>query len=69
MVTNEDNVVNYPPEFLNSIDFPVLPPHNLQLKVGSLVIMLRNINQTQVCNGIRLAIKKKLPNNVIEAIV
>lgn len=44
-VTNEDDVVNYPPEFLNSLDLPGLPPHNLQLKVGSVVIILRNINQ------------------------
>ncbi|KAJ0169385.1 hypothetical protein K1T71_014972 [Dendrolimus kikuchii] len=42
--TNQDDVVNYPPEFLNSLDLPGLPPHNLQLKVGSIVIMLRNIN-------------------------
>ncbi|XP_050064673.1 uncharacterized protein LOC126553570 [Aphis gossypii] len=39
--TNQDDVVNYPPEFLNSLDLPGLPPHNLQLKVGSVVIMLR----------------------------
>lgn len=66
--TNEDDVVNYPPEFLNSLDLPGLPPHNLQLKVGSVVIMLRNINQPKLCNGTRLAIKKLL-NNVIEAII
>lgn len=55
--TNEDDVVNYPPEFSNSLDLPGLPPHNVQLKVGSVVIMLRNINQPQLCNGIRLTIK------------
>ena len=38
--TNLGYVVNYPPEFLNSLDLPGLPPHNLQLKVGSVVIML-----------------------------
>ncbi|XP_050059845.1 ATP-dependent DNA helicase PIF1-like [Aphis gossypii] len=51
--TNQDDVVNYPPEFLNSLDLPGLPPHNLQLKVGSVVIMLRNINQPRLCNGTR----------------
>ncbi|KAL4153788.1 hypothetical protein QTP88_001621 [Uroleucon formosanum] len=66
--TNQDDVVNYPPEFLNSLDLPGLPPHNLQLKVGSVVIMLRNINQPRLCNGTWLAIKKLL-NNVIEATI
>jgi len=38
--TNQDDVVNYPPRFLNSLDLPGLPPQNYQLKVGSAVIML-----------------------------
>ncbi|KAF7275400.1 hypothetical protein GWI33_011789 [Rhynchophorus ferrugineus] len=45
-------------EFLNSLELPRLPPHNLKLKVGSVVIMLRNINQPQLCNGTRLVVKK-----------
>ncbi|XP_054091728.1 uncharacterized protein LOC128923495 [Zeugodacus cucurbitae] len=53
-VTNEDEATNYPIEFLNSLDVPGLPPHNLRLKVGSVVIMLRNINQPKLCNGTRL---------------
>lgn len=65
---NQDDVVNYPTEFLNSLELPGLPPHNLQLKVGSVVIMLRNINQPRLCNGTRLAVKR-LMNNVIEATI
>lgn len=57
-VINQDEVVNYPTEFLNSMELPGLPPHNLQLKVGSVIIMLRNINQPRLCNGTRLAVKK-----------
>ncbi|XP_055922787.1 uncharacterized protein LOC129953570 [Eupeodes corollae] len=56
-VMNQDGVVNYPTEFLNSLEVPGLPLHNLQLKVGSVVIMLRNINQPRLCNGTRLAVK------------
>lgn len=67
-VINQDEVVNYPTEFLNSLELPGLPPHNLQLKVGSVIIMLRNINQPRLCNGTRLAVKK-LMNNVIEATI
>lgn len=67
-VTDQDDVVNYPTEFLNSLELPGLPSHNLQLKVGSLIIMWRNINQPRLCNGTRLAVKK-LVNNVIEATI
>jgi ATP-dependent DNA helicase PIF1 len=45
-----------------------MPPHNLQLKVGSPVILLRNLNPPRLCNGTRLVIKK-LMKNVIEAII
>lgn len=31
-ITNPDDVVNYPTEFLNSLDLPGFPPHNLQLQ-------------------------------------
>ncbi|CAB3255838.1 unnamed protein product [Arctia plantaginis] len=47
-VINEDEATNYPIELLNSLDVPGLPPHNLRLKVGSVVIMLRNINQPKL---------------------
>lgn len=67
-ITNPDEAVNYPPEFLNSLELPGLPPHNLQLKVGSVIIMLRNINQPRLCNGTRLAVKN-LMSNVIEATI
>ncbi|XP_026481792.1 uncharacterized protein LOC113388824 [Ctenocephalides felis] len=64
--TNQDDILNYPTEFLNSLELPGLPPHNLKLKVGSLVIMLRYLNQPILCNGTRLVVKK-LINNVIVA--
>jgi ATP-dependent DNA helicase PIF1 len=52
------DAVNYPTEFLNSLDLIDMSPHNLQLKVGSPVILLRNLNPPRLCNGLRLVIKK-----------
>ncbi|XP_037930726.1 uncharacterized protein LOC119665571 [Teleopsis dalmanni] len=66
-VTNEEEATNYPTEFLNSLE-PGLPPHNLQLKNGSVVIMLRNLNQPKLCNGTRLVITKLIAN-VIHAMI
>ncbi|XP_015376060.1 PREDICTED: uncharacterized protein LOC107170449 [Diuraphis noxia] len=63
-VANQDDVDNYSTEFLNSLELP--RSHNLQLKIGSVIIMLRNINQPRLCNGTRLVVKK-LMNNVIES--
>ena len=48
-------------------------PYNLQLKVGSVVIMLRNINKPRLCNGtariIIIIIIIIILYNVIEATI
>lgn len=67
-VTNEEDVVNYSIEFLNSLHLPGFPPHVLELKVGAPIILLRNINPPRLCNGTRLAVKN-LMNNLIEATI
>ncbi|XP_055543432.1 uncharacterized protein LOC129728984 [Wyeomyia smithii] len=67
-VTNTDEVVNYPTEFLNSLELPGLPPHVLKLKVGVPIILLRNMNPPRLCNGTRLAVKSMM-ENIIEATI
>ncbi|PIC28806.1 hypothetical protein B9Z55_020608 [Caenorhabditis nigoni] len=44
-------------EFLNSINTSALPPHHLKLKVGSVVMVLRNLDVAGgLCNGTRLVV-------------
>ncbi|XP_019184363.1 PREDICTED: ATP-dependent DNA helicase PIF1-like [Ipomoea nil] len=54
------------PEFLNSIRVSGLPNHTLTLKIGSPVMLMRNIDHSLgLCNGVRLIITK-LADHVIE---
>ena len=57
-----DNISLYPTEFLNSIDMASLPLHKLRLKIGCVVILLRNLNTTLgLCNGTRLRVDAFFP--------
>ncbi|XP_049301813.1 uncharacterized protein LOC125775357 isoform X1 [Bactrocera dorsalis] len=68
-VENEDEVVNYPVEFLNSLMPPEVPPHNLRLKVRSVAIMLRNLHAPKLCNGTRLIVTKLMDNLIVASIL
>lgn len=58
---------NYPPEILYELTPSGMPPHILELKVGSIVILLRNLNPKKgLCNGTRLIIEA-LGENIIHA--
>ncbi|XP_074356196.1 uncharacterized protein LOC141695887 [Apium graveolens] len=51
----------FPPEYLNSISIPRLPPHELKLKEGVAVMLMRNLNQTLgLCNGTRMMVTRCL---------
>ncbi|GKB18818.1 DNA helicase [Tanacetum coccineum] len=54
--TSETDML-YPMEYLNTITFPGFPPHELQLKVGSPIMLLRNVNLSGgLCNGTRMIV-------------
>ena len=54
-------------KFLNSLTTSGLPNHCLKLKIGTPIILLRNLDQTQgLCNGTRLIITR-LAKHVIAA--
>ncbi|GJR06562.1 DNA helicase [Tanacetum coccineum] len=57
----------YPPEYLNTLNFAGIPPHELKLKIGTPIMLLRNIDIVGgLCNGTRMIVKQLLPR-VIEA--
>ena len=59
IVSDDPNdVVNYPTEYLNSLTLSGMPPHQLILKPGTIVMLIRNLAPKKgLCNGTRLIIK------------
>ncbi|XKL63435.1 hypothetical protein PGB90_005799 [Kerria lacca] len=57
--TDEDIELQYQIEYLNSLNFPGFPVHELKLKVGSIVMLIRNLSiRDGLCNGTRLQVDK-----------
>ena len=57
---DDDDDVIYPPEFLNSLELPGIPQHILKLKIGDVVLLLRNLDfSASLVNGTRLIVTEK----------
>ena len=57
----------YPVEFLNTLHFAGLPPHELNLKKNAVVMLVRNLSVSRgLCNGTRLVVED-LRQKVIKA--
>ena len=54
-------------EFINSLTPSGMPEHRLHLKVGSIIMLLRNLDlRNGLCNGTRLIVRH-MHNHVIDA--
>jgi ATP-dependent DNA helicase PIF1 len=50
--------VHFPTEYFNSLTPSGMPPHELKLKLGATVMLLRNLNSANgQCNGTRAIIR------------
>ena len=56
-ITDEDSGMLLPEEFLHTLTPPGMPSHKLNLKVGAVYMLLRNMNVEEgCCNGTRVVI-------------
>ncbi|GBM44244.1 hypothetical protein AVEN_23307-1 [Araneus ventricosus] len=61
MIMSEDpqDQLTFPEKFLNSLTPTGLPPYELKLKIGCIIMLLRNLAPSKgLCNGTRLIITK-----------
>ncbi|KAL3025163.1 hypothetical protein AAZX31_04G165700 [Glycine max] len=71
-VDKSDELLNHTfgvltPEFLKTLKTSGIPNHKLRIKIGTPIILLRNLDQEDgLCNGTRLIVTK-LGTNVVEA--
>ena len=62
---NSDEANNYPQEFLHSLTPSRMPPHTLELKVGCIVMLLRDLDPCNgLCSGTRLFVRHLYRNSI-----
>lgn len=67
---DQNDVQNFPPEFLNQQQSSGLPPHNLKLKIGAVIMLLRNLSpEDGLSNGTKLKVKELHQNAILAEIL
>ena len=67
---NNDDLLRFNVEYLNSLTPNGFPPHNLLIKPGMPLMLLRNISPRDgLCNGTKLIFEKSLNNKVLQCVV
>jgi hypothetical protein len=62
---NPTEQTNYPMEFLHSLTPSGMPPHILKVKVGAIIMLLRNLDiKGGLCNGTRLKVVALYPRTI-----
>nr|XP_042912763.1 uncharacterized protein LOC122272820 [Parasteatoda tepidariorum] len=60
---NESIMLHFQPEYLAKINITSLPLHKLKLKIGAVVMLVRNLFVAAgLCNGTRLIVQKMMKN-------
>ncbi|XP_050064389.1 ATP-dependent DNA helicase PIF1-like [Aphis gossypii] len=64
VIDDPDEEANFPTEFLNLLELNGLPPFKLTLRVGAIVMLLRNLDpKRKLCNGTRLVVTELRRHN------
>ena len=65
---DQTEVNNFSVEFLHSLTPSGMPQHEIKLKEGCVIMLLRNLDSDSgLCNGTRLVVRELLGSRVIDA--
>jgi hypothetical protein len=67
---DEEERLNFPVEFLNTLTPSGMPPHRFKIKIGAIIMLLRNLNTKRgLCNGTRMIVTNTQPNLIVAQVL